>query len=196
MLVPAITRKEEINELWNLYIYDIDYQYYHGSEPTSNFHWDCDGFYYWASIDTKTDEVIGVITYHMDRITDTASRFGIISFDWGNPVFLADLGKVIDDIFYTYGANRMEWEVVADNERALMLYELFAIKSGGRKIGIRKEAVKTMDGQLHDSISFEILASRYKKPPFITLGPSTIPTYLDDRPTLDEIIMEMENEGR
>lgn len=82
-------------------------------------------------------------------------------FDYLIIVFAKDVYKVICDLFKVYHMNRISWSAYADNP-AIRGYRNFIKKYGGRECGYRRQRVKLMDGKLHDSVEFEILAEEFK----------------------------------
>lgn len=113
-----------------------------------------------VSVD-KDDNVIGYIAYNVDWAAMSADRFGIISFNKGSIEFAKDLYKAICDLFNVYHMNRVAWCAFVDNP-AVRGYRNFIKKHGGRECGYHRQKVKLMDGKLHDSVEFEILAEEFK----------------------------------
>lgn len=113
-----------------------------------------------VSVD-KDDNVIGYIAYNVDWAAMSADRFGIISFNKGSIEFAKDLYKAICDLFNVYHMNRVSWCAFVDNP-AVRGYRNFIKKHGGRECGYHRQKVKLMDGKLHDSVEFEILAEEFK----------------------------------
>lgn len=113
-----------------------------------------------VSVD-KNDNVIGCISYNVDWVSMSADGFGIISFDKGNIEFAKDLYIAICDCFEVYHLNRISWNCYADNP-AIRGYRNFVKKHGGRECAYFRQYIKLRDGKLHDSVSFEILASEFQ----------------------------------
>lgn len=118
------------------------------------------GGHQFVSVD-KDDNVIGYISYNIDWAAMSADRFGIISFKRGSIVFVKDLYKAVCDLFKVYHMNRVSWTAYADNP-AIRGYRNLIKKYGGRECGYQRQKVKLMDGKLHDSVEFEILAEEFK----------------------------------
>lgn len=114
-----------------------------------------------VSVD-KNDDVTGYITYNVDWAAMSAHQFGIISYKKNNLEFAKDLYKVICDCFYKYHFNRIGWCCYADNP-AIRGYRNFIKKHGGRECGYYRQIAKLMDGQMHDSVQFEIMADEFKQ---------------------------------
>lgn len=58
--------------------------------------------------------------------------------------------------------NRIEWWCYADNP-AIRGYRNFIKRHGGRECGYWRQIARLQDGQLHDSVSFEILEEEFKR---------------------------------
>lgn len=73
-----------------------------------------------------------------------AYDFGAINFSNDKLTFGRDLVQVIDDIFCSFGLERMEFKVVCGNpiERS---YDRMVERFGGRIVGVRKRVAKLMD---------------------------------------------------
>lgn len=161
MIKPAQNYITEIQGKYAEHLYDIAYQWYYtyaGTRipdiPDNNYnsHW-------FASVDSNND-VIGIITYSINEAARSCYNFGIMSFSRGNLQFLRDVKQVIDDIFYKYNFNRINFLCFADNP-ALRGYRHFIKKYGGREVGIYRQCNMLMDGKLHDAVIFEILKNDY-----------------------------------
>lgn len=163
MLKPAQLYKEELeakiieswyrpeNIYWNSGVYDSVVELPDNNYDQHNF----------VSIDSN-GIVIGYICYEVDWTALSASGFGAISFDKGNPIFGKDLYTAICNIFETYHLNRISWHCYADNP-AIRGYRNFIKKHGGRECGYQRQVSRLQDGKLHDSVQFEIMADEWKK---------------------------------
>lgn len=163
MLKPAQLYKEELEIKYIDTWYKPEYMYYsgwNGNEeivlPGNNYE-----SHHFVSVD-EYDEIIGYITYFVSIGSMSAYNFGAISFDRGNILFAKDLYEAICNIFEKYHLNRMEWSCIADNP-AIRGYRNFIKKHGGRECSYHRQVAKLMDGKLHDSVGFEILASEFKR---------------------------------
>lgn len=101
-------------------------------------------------------EVIGFISYFYNDVNMSASQFGAISFDTGNPIFVQDLLQVIGDIFFKFHLNRIEFWCFEDNP-ATRGYRAFIKRFGGKEVAHLRQTCRLMDGRMHDSVIFEIL---------------------------------------
>lgn len=157
MLIPAIIKKSEILEAFQRYYYSDDMMYETGSlgnwlpnvqEETE------DGRFQYAIVDSK-EELVGYLEYHIDWYNSCAYRFGIFSFDRGNPIVGKDLLNELRKIIYDYKLHRIEWRMIGGNpvERS---YDKFCSKFNGTK-HILKDAVKDKYGKYHDDIIYEII---------------------------------------
>lgn len=161
MLKPAQLYKERLEEENIKSWYQPENIYWNstsGSEllnlPDNNY--DCHCF---VSVD-KNDNILGYIDYCVDWAAMSANKFGIISYQKGNLEFVKDIYKAVRDLFLVYRMNRIQWCCYADNP-AIRGYRNFIKKHGGRECGYYRQVAKLMDGKLHDSVQFEILASEF-----------------------------------
>lgn len=151
-------KKKEI-ESW----YDLKNIYYSGwigrsitQLPDNNY-----DSHHFVSVD-KEDNVIGYMSYNMNWLAMSVDGFGIISFDKGNIEFAKDVYNVICDLFKKYNMNRISWCCFADNP-AIRGYRNFIKKHGGRECSYKRQVARLMDGKLHDSVEFEILAEEFNR---------------------------------
>lgn len=146
--------KRKLRETW----YDPEYQYYHSDSYHRDVDLSDDSLYAFASV--VNDRVIGFISYRINRDVNGVRQFGAVSFDKGNPVFVKDIAEAIDDIFLKYHFNRMEWYCIVGNPVG-DYYLKFIKEHGGIVMAQEHECVRTLDGEIRDSIGFEILARNY-----------------------------------
>lgn len=161
MLDNARKYSEEISEKLMDVWYDEKYKFYfcnnwHGSLDIPEDDWNqmC-----YVSIDDN-NEVLGYISYEINRVTSSAYNFGAINFSNNKAIFGMDLCKVIDDIFCKFNLERMDFNVICGNpiERS---YDRMVEKYGGRIVGIRRKVVKLSDNKVYDDKIYEILKEDY-----------------------------------
>lgn len=162
MIKPAHLYREEVTKKYIETWYDLEYMYYSGWFGNGSLNIPDDNYESHHFVSIHNDKVIGYITYSVNCGTMNAENFGAISFDKGNPVFASDLYQVICDIFEKYHMNRLGWSCIVGNP-AMRGYKHFVEKHGGKECGYRRQVAKLMDGKLHDSVEFEILASEFKR---------------------------------
>lgn len=163
MLDSARKYKEELKgkllDIW----YDDKYKYYFSSNwhrehtlPDDDWEKMC-----YVSLD-KDSNILGYISYMIDRNVNSAHSFGAINFSDNKATFGTDLCKVIDDIFCKFNMERLEFYVVRGNpiEKS---YDKMVTKYGGRVIGIRRKVAKLIDNQIYDDKIYEILREDYLK---------------------------------
>ena len=161
MLRPALLYAEQLKEKEIETMYDIRYQYYNGSIG-SYLHTladNNDNVHEFVSVDEE-NKVIGLITYQINHSALSCYNFGIMSFDLGNIKFVRDIQQAINDIFYKYNFNRMDWCCFEDNPH-IRGYRNFIKRVGGREIGYYKQSNRLMDGKLHNSVLFELTRDDY-----------------------------------
>lgn len=161
MLRPAQLYFREINASLMHRWYDLDFQYYAGTfgMDNNNFPDDNRNEHSFASVD-KEDKLIGHIAYTIDRYTNSTNNWRIINFKRGNMIFMDDLKTALIDVFTKYNFARVEWYCVADNP-AIRGYRNFIKRFGGRECGYFRNETLLLDGKLHDSVFFELLAEEF-----------------------------------
>ena len=157
MLIPAIIMKDEILEAFKRYYYTDDMMYETGglSNWLPNIQEESgSGNFQYAIVDSE-ENLIGYLDYHVDWYCSCASRFGLISFDRGNPIVGKDLFKELNKLINDYKLHRIEWRMIGDNpvERS---YDRFCNRFNGTK-HVLKDAVKDKYGKYHDDIIYEII---------------------------------------
>lgn len=163
MIKPAQLYKDKLLEEYVKTWYKLENIYYTGwtgdrvpEIPDNNY-----DSHHFVSVD-KNDNLIGYISYSVDWVSMNADGFGIISFDKGNIEFARDVYKVICDLFEIYHMNRISWSAYVENP-AIRAYRNFIKNHGGKECGYYRQSAKLQDGQLHDRVEFEILASEFRK---------------------------------
>jgi YHS domain-containing protein len=150
--------KSKFTDVW----YNDKYKYYfcnwHNEHDMDDNDWTN---MYFVSTD-KSGNVLGYISYSIDRSANYAHKFGAINFSDDKITFGKDLCQVIDDIFCKFNLQRMEFDVICGNPIE-KTYDKMVAKYGGRVIGIRKRVATLMDNRLYDSKSYEILREDYLK---------------------------------
>lgn len=167
-LVNAKLYEEQIKkEMWKIW-YDERYQYYFGGNQRRDFSISdnsCDGTCRAFAVLDNDNKLIGVIRYYVDSETRVAQWFGAINFTSDKVTFGRALVQVIKDCFIKFGVNVVEWRVICGNpiERS---YDRLCKRFGGRIVGIRRNRVLDMAGNVHDDKTYEILREDF----FKTLG--------------------------
>ena len=157
MLIPAILKKEEILHEFQKLQYTDDLMYEVGC--CDNYMPDiaeelCKETYQFAIVDSK-DKLVGYVSYGIDWYSSQAYRFGLMSFDKGNPLIGRALFEIMENLINKLKLHRIEWGMVSGNpvERH---YDKFCEKYNGRKIVLR-DTLKDRLGEYHDSIIYEII---------------------------------------
>ena len=157
MLIPAILRKNEILEEFYKLQYTDDMMYESGS---------CDNYapdiidvpdketYQFAIVNDK-NKLIGYVSYKVDWYSSQAYRFGLISFDRGNPLIGRELYHIISSIINDLKLHRIEWFMVGGNpvEKS---YDALCNKYHGRKLVLR-DTFKDKKGNYRNSVVYEII---------------------------------------
>lgn len=161
MLAPAQLHEEELNkkilEIW----YKEKYMFwnnsiFHSISEIPKDTWNTHDFV----VLNNHDEVIGRISYEVERSEHQVCNMSIINFSEDIIAFGYDLRKVIDDIFIKFGFRKMKYCVIVGNP-VEKNYDKLTGKYGGRVVGIYHKDVKLMDGQLYDCKVYELLREDY-----------------------------------
>lgn len=156
MLVPAVLYKEEIKKKMQSYFYTKDMMYETGC--LDNYIpdiTDCpSGDDVQLAVVNDDNKLLGFINYHINYYASSASRFGIFSFDRGNPLFGKDIFNELERLIKRF--HRVEWRMVGGNpvERS---YDRFCFKHGGNK-HIFKDGIRDAEGNYRDDILYEIVS--------------------------------------
>lgn len=162
MLRPSQLYKDEINKKFIDIWYDTSYQWYAMDcglayfDPAETNH-DTHSF---VSVD-ENGRILGFICYSVNWEVMSAHSLGIMAFEKFNLTFGRDLRQAIEDIFFKYNMNRLSFFSIADNP-VVPTYKRFTEKYGGRICGYERDTTKLIDGKLHDTIRFEIMAEDFK----------------------------------
>lgn len=158
MLVPALTRKDEIeqkfaNEMYsNRFFFYSGYSYGHELPQIK----DADYYFQWACVGVQTNEVLGYIAYHIDPASDSVDRFGIYSFDGGNVLFAKDLMILLIDLICKH--HRVSWSCISSNP-VLKHYSEFCKENGGNEV-VLHDVCKDPEGNYVNDHIFEIIRGR------------------------------------
>lgn len=107
-------------------------------------------------------EIIGFISYEINREANYAYSLGIVNFSEDQITFGVDLGKAMRDIFEKFAFNKLKFSVVVGNpiegsyDKAMKRY-------GGRIVGVDKMETRLADGKLYDVKRYEITRREYEK---------------------------------
>lgn len=158
MLKPAQLYKDELQrklvETW----YDEKYKFYYDTSGKyeSCIPDNCEYQRHFASVD-KDGNILGYIAYTYDNNSSYAKWFGILCFEGSYCIeFIKDVIRTIDDIFYKFNLNSIQFQCFAMNP-AISAYRRFIKKYGGREVATLRQTSKLMDGMFYDSVLFEIL---------------------------------------
>lgn len=160
MLVPAISKKDElIQKSYELYFTD-DYFYYMGDPSCCPFNIPEEperGLYQFASVD-REGNLIGYIAYRLDFYVGAAFNFGMICFNKGNMEFARDLELTLNDIINNPVVHTMNWRMVVGNP-VEHTYDRFCKKHGGTK-HIFHDTTRDRLGNWHNEADYEIVFNR------------------------------------
>lgn len=162
MLVNARLYEEELDK-WTLeHQYDLSISLAYGSTgiSTEAFPENNKNEHHLASINNE-GKLLGYLGYCINWETRSVdSLYAIRCADEPSPLFIRDLFRAIDDIFYKYHLNRIEFSAYEDNP-VCDTYRRLVDKCGGREVGVLHEKALLMDGKIHDTVLFEIMREKY-----------------------------------
>jgi RimJ/RimL family protein N-acetyltransferase len=152
-----------IDELKKLYVntwHNEKYKYYNyqcfWKMPTfDESTWDGHDF---VSLNKK-GEIIGAISYSINRPTESVCGLAIINFT-DDKAFGKDVLQAIKDIFEKYNFRKLSCCVVIGNP-VEKTYDRLIPKYGGRIVGIEKRETKLCDNRYYDVKRYEILREDY-----------------------------------
>lgn len=157
MLIPAQLRQDELRNLFTGRWYDKKFMYYYDGSGRELYQSDNNCYYsrQFVSVD-QDNNIVGYIGYNYNNDARSAAQFGLCSFSDYNQTFFNDVIIAIYEIFYKFGLNRIEFCAFSGNP-AVKGYRAFLKRYGGREVCRLRNTCRLMDGQLHDTIIFEVL---------------------------------------
>lgn len=159
MLIPAIARKDELEQLYAEHLYDKDMFFYNGY-PYCNTMPEFiprENIYKRAIVDNKTSRVIGYFTYMIETNSDNVCSFGLYSFDRGNPLIGIDVYRKMKELIKNH--RRIEWRMIGDNP-VEKYYDKLCDRFNGHKV-ILFDVVKDNEGNYHNECIYEIVKPRW-----------------------------------
>lgn len=163
MLRPAKLYEDQVVELQRSIWYDEKYKYWNSSmsydsieikDSTYNEH-------QFVSVNSD-DEVIGYISYNVNRETNNVHTLGVINFSNDSMTFGRDLGQALRDIFEKYHFRKLSFFVVCGNPIESS-YDRMISKYGGRIVDTQIDEVRLVDGKYYNVKWYEILGEDYFK---------------------------------
>ena len=157
MLIPAILKKDEIQEKVREIFYTEDMMFETGGMEnwTPNIVENPDASTFQFAIVNKNNDLLGYFAYCIDWYSSCASRFGLISFDKGNPIVGRDLFREMEKLITEYKLHRIEWRMIGGNPIEKH-YDKFCNKYNGNKHVLR-DVFKNRLGNYHDDVIYEII---------------------------------------
>lgn len=155
MLKPAQLYAEELTKKFLEITYNDKYKFYNSgwmnkyvpSEDTWNMH---------EFVCIYRYEVIGYISYDINQRSQNITNVRIINFSNEKFAFGIDVRNVIKDIFLKYKFNKINFCCYTANP-AMLMYERFIKKFGGRVVGVYEKESRLSDGLYYDLKAYELL---------------------------------------
>lgn len=163
MIDSAVNHIEELKKKFNSIWFQDKYKYYNYNMWYDNFEVDNNTWHrhQFVSIDSNGN-VIGYISYSVNRQTYNASELAIINFSDNIFTFGKDLKQVLVDIFEKFKFEKLSFSVVVGNpiEKS---YDKLIAKYGGFIIGISTQETKLYDNEYYPVKYYEILRENYMR---------------------------------
>lgn len=166
MLDLAYKCEEEIKQLMMETWYNPNYMFFHSAPyrdifqlPKTDGDWNYRGF---VSLDNN-HQIIGYISYTINRTHDLVSNIAIINFSdlqKDKITFGRDVVKVVDDIFCKFNLRKIEFYVLIGNPIE-KTYDRLVKRYGGNITGIKHKSIKLLDGNYYDQKEYEIFREDY-----------------------------------
>jgi len=133
MLVPAISRKSEVEALFKNYLYTDEIIFYNGC--IENYEWTMkeeDGKYQFAIVNQKDDEIVGYVSYRVDFYSHQVCNFGLICFNQNSKYKMTMALGIVDIIKQILYLNprRIEFRYVSDNKAGLGYQKIVEFAAG------------------------------------------------------------------
>jgi hypothetical protein len=163
MLEFAKIREKELKGLFWQTAFDPFYKYMDMCAYREDFSLpkDTNGQHYFTSI--WQDKIIGFINYQINREANRVDGFFCVHFGKKHSyIFAKDLMTAIRDIFEEYKFNKINFCVIIGNP-VEKTYDRLIKKYGGRIVGVFKNDIKLIDGNLYDLKCYELMAADYFK---------------------------------
>jgi len=161
MIDVANKYKDQLKELFYCTWYDMRYKYYNNHVYCDEFELENSNWKYHDFVSTYDGQIIGHISYIINRLTDSADNLGVINFHIDNPlysrIFAVDVIRVLRDIFEKYNLSRLTFRSVMGDNPSLSKYRRIVNKFGGRVVGYWTSETRLMDNKLYDMELYEIL---------------------------------------
>lgn len=162
MLDLAVKYADELKSKMQSIWFDEKYKYYNSQYYYNDFEVAEDTWaqHQFVSINSE-QEVIGYISYSINRQINSVYDIGIINFsDNDKLTFARDLTRAIKDVFEKFHFNKINFYVVKGNP-AEKAYDKIVEKCGGRIIGVYKDHVRLIDNKMYDIKVYEITLTNY-----------------------------------
>lgn len=162
MLDIAGKYEEQLQKLFADIAFDEKYKFYYGCSYRDKYKATESTWSKHEFVSINNGEIIGYLSYSIDRDFDLVSGLTIINFKETNIIFAKDLKQFLIDIFEKFNFRKLNWGVYVGNpiEKS---YDKMCIKYGGRIVGVRKENARLIDGKYYDFKMYEIFREDYLK---------------------------------
>ena len=159
MLVPAITKKQELEEAFKNILYTRKLMYFNGCVENFPHEIKTESDLFNFAILSKELELIGYIDFRLNLYDSKVFNFGLIKFCDGYEMTIAS--AIIEVIKYIQGLrpHKIDFRCVADNPAAfgyIKIMNLFSLQYYTNKITLH-DVFKDLVGNYHDMLIFEFI---------------------------------------
>ena len=160
MLDVAIKYKEQLEKVQYNIWFDEKYKFWNNGTYYETLKIDDNTWNRHQFVSIKDGNVLGYISYSIDRSNDFVSNLSIMNFSEDKMTFGMDLGQALKDIFEKYNYRKIKFSVVVGNpiEKS---YDKMIKKYNGRIVGTFKNEVRLIDNKYYDEKYYEINRDDY-----------------------------------
>lgn len=160
MLDVAIKYKEQLEKVQYNIWFDEKYKFWNNGTYYEALKIDDSTWNRHQFVSIKDGNILGYISYSIDRSNDFVSNLSIMNFSEDKMTFGMDLGQALKDIFEKYNYRKIKFSVVVGNpiEKS---YDKMIKKYNGRIVGTFKNEVRLIDNKYYDEKYYEISRDDY-----------------------------------
>lgn len=164
MLIPALTKEEELNEVWQKNIFKPKYKWLRTSgylDLTKELKTDTWSNIQLISYDDYTNKICGYFNCNVKQPEYFINKIFMINFDDKSTTFLNDIKDLFIKLFMDFNYNKINFSVIIGNP-AEKQYDNFIERYNGSIVGIFKKDC-FINGSLYDKKQYEIMKDDFIK---------------------------------
>jgi len=160
MLVAAINYADELIQLTNGLWFTEKYMYWNADAYYQKIQISEDSWNKHQFVSVADGNVIGFISYTIDRAADSVTNLSIANFTEDSVTFGRDVYRALSDIFLKFNFRKLSYSVVVGNPIEKQ-YDKLTKKFHGRIVGTEKSHFKLIDNKFYDYKSYEIFRNDF-----------------------------------